>query len=119
MLLTLIRFRTTRYRCHAVLYERSQWLGNRILGKIAENKQEARLELFYRVTVTKSGICINDQPSKWIWTDKQQKSQTEAYLKHIQHTGEEIRIEYTHWEPDFPDYPRQETEGKIFFPDDV
>ena len=95
MLLTLIKTRITRYGVHAVLFETNHISGDRFLSDIYIPQDEVPLDLIYRVTIPRSGIWLQGRRTRWLWPNRIQRKQVEAYLQIIQSTREEIRLEVT------------------------
>lgn len=97
MLLTLIKTRETRYGCHARLVETNRCFGDKHLADLYIPLHAVPLELIYRVSVPRSGICLFGHPTRWQWRDREKRKSVEAYLRTIQSTREEIRLEVTHF----------------------
>ena len=137
MLLKLIKTRQYISGSYCEVWEINHETGNRLLGEVFVLNEHLPLELIYRVTVTRSGICIQGRHCGWRRVRQQdRKDQTTpligegdlclrsphhnfpscvgdpgdveditAYLREVQKTGEEIRIEVCEPEPDLPGYP--------------
>ena len=97
MLLTLIKTRETRYGIHAVLIETNHVFGDKQLSEVYIPLDEMPLELIYRVTIPKSGICLQGRPTQWLWPNRARRKAVEGYLRVIQSSREEIRMEITNW----------------------
>ena len=95
MLLTLIKTRETRYGIHAVLIETNHFFGDKTLSEVYVPIDEVPLELIYPVTVPRSGICLFGKPVHWLWPNRERRKTVEAYLRVIQSTREEIRLDVT------------------------
>jgi len=95
MLLTLIKTRETRYGVHAVLVETNHIFGDKRLSEVYIPLDELPLELFYRVTIPKSGIWLQGRRTNWLWPNRKRRKSVEMYLQSIQSTREEIRLEVT------------------------
>ena len=96
MLLTLIKTRETRYGFHAVLIETNHVFGDKKLSEVYIPLDAMPLELIYRVTIPKSGICLQGHPTQWLWPCRSRRKAVEAYLRVVQSSREEIRMEITH-----------------------
>ena len=112
MLLKLIKARPMPSGTHCELWEVNHLFGDRHLANVFVLTENLPLELIYRLTVTRRGICIQGQACGWEWTSPMEKLVTE-YLLSVQSTGEEIRIEIASPEPDLPGYPQVD-----YHPDD-
>ena len=97
MLLTLIKTRETRYGFHAVLIETNHVFGDKTLSEVYIPLDEMPLELIYQVTIPKSGICLQGHPTQWLWPNSARRKEVETYLRVIQSSREEIRMEITSW----------------------
>ena len=109
MLLTLIKTRETRYGVHAVLIETNHIFGDKKLAEVYMPLDEVPLDLIYRVSVPKSGIWLQGKRTRWLWPRVRQrdcnkisgdpifssKEEVLTYLRSIQSTREEIRLEVT------------------------
>jgi len=95
MLLTLIKTRKTRYGFHAVLIETNHVLGDKNLSEVYVPLDAMPLELIYRVTIPKSGICLQGHPTQWLWPNSARRKEVESYLRVVQSSREEIRMEIT------------------------
>ena len=95
MLLTLIKTRETRYGIHAVLIETNHIFGDKMLAELYIPQEEIPLELIYRVTVPRSGINLQGRPTHWLWPNRERRKTVESYLRIIQSSREEIRLDVT------------------------
>lgn len=93
MLLTLIKKRETRYGVHAVLIETNHLFVDKMLSDVYIPKDEVPLDLFYGVSIPRSGICLKGKRTRWRWPNRAKRKAVEAYLQVIQSTREEIRME--------------------------
>ena len=98
MLLTLIKTRQTRYGIHAVLIETNHIFGDKILSELYIPQDEDVLNLIFRLTITHSGLWIQGKHIDWLWPNRQKKRQVYSYLRSIQKTREEIRIDVQNWD---------------------
>jgi len=96
MLLILIKKRTSRFGFFAELIEKNHLTGDRFLAEVLIRKGDWPLELFYPLTVTRSGIHIRDKTLNCWWPDTTIEQQILNYLCTIQKTGEEIILDVTH-----------------------
>lgn len=96
MLLTLIKTRETRYGVHAVLFETNHLSGDKRLSDLYLPLDEVPAELIYLVTVPRSGICLQSRRTHWLWQNRKRRKHVEHYLRRIQSSHEEIRLEVTH-----------------------
>ena len=71
------------------------------------------MELIYRLTVTRVGICFAGRQCGWMWKIQQEEEVVENYLLGIQRSREEIRIEVCRPKPELPGYPEVD-----YHPDD-
>lgn len=95
MLLTLIKTRETRYGVHAVLMETNHIFGDKRLAEVYIPLDEVPLELIYRVNIPRSGIWLQGRRTRWLWPNRERRRMVETYLRTIQTTREEIRLEVT------------------------
>lgn len=95
MLLTLIKTRETRYGVHAVLMETNHIFGDKRLAEVYIPLDEVPLELIYRVSIPRSGIWLQGRRTRWLWPNRERRRIVETYLRTIQTTREEIRLEVT------------------------
>lgn len=95
MLLTLIKTRETRYGVHAVLMETNHIFGDKRLAEVYIPLDEVPLELIYRVSIPRSGIWLQGRRTRWLWPNRERRRMVETYLRTIQTTREEIRLEVT------------------------
>ena len=95
MLLTLIKTRETRYGIHAVLIETNHLWGDKFLSEMYIPQDENLLNLIYLLNVTKSGLWIHGKKIEWLWPNKQRRKEVETYLRSIQMSREEIRLDVT------------------------
>ena len=105
MLLQLIKTRPMITGTHCELWEINSVLGNRHLSDIFVLNEHLPIELIYRLTVTRLGISIQGKFCGWQWDNPADEAMTTAYLRGIQLTREEIRIEVCCPTPDLPGYP--------------
>ena len=105
MLLKLIKKRPMSSGTLCELWEVNPLLGDRLLAEVIVSDEQMPLELYYRLSVTYSGICIQGHPTEWIWTPRGQEVVVTDYLLQIQRSREEIRIEVCRPVPDLPGYP--------------
>ena len=95
MLLTLIKTRQTRYGIHAVLIETNHLWGDKTLAELYIPQDQDILNLIYRLDITSSGLWIQGKHIDWLWPDHRRKIEVINYLRHIQATREEIRLDIT------------------------
>ena len=93
MLLTLIKKRKTRYGWQALLIETNHLTGDKLLAQVHVWFEDWPLSLIYPLHITRSGLYIRSRPLRWKWKDTAVKRQTEAYLRGIQKSREEIFLE--------------------------
>ena len=93
MLLTLIKTRQTRYGIHAVLIETNHIFGDKFLSELYIQQEEDILNLIYRLDITRSGLWIQGKHIDWLWPNRLKKRQVFTYLRTIQKSREEIRID--------------------------
>ena len=105
MLLKLIKTRQFISGSHCEVWEINHETGNRLLGEVFVLNEHLPLELIYRVTVTRSGICFAGRHCGWMWESQRLEIAVTEYLKVVQECREEIRIEVCEPEPDLPGYP--------------
>ena len=105
MLLKLIKTRSYISGSHCEVWEINHLTGNRLLGEVFVLNEHLPLELIYRVTVTRCGICFAGRHCGWIWESERVEVVVTDYLRTIQECREEIRIEVCEPEPDLPGYP--------------
>ena len=105
MMLKLIKTRTFISGSHCEVWEVNHQTGNRLLGEVFVLNEHLPLELIYRVTICRSGICFAGRHCGWMWENPHQEAMVAAYLRHVQLTREEIRIEVCEPTPKLPGYP--------------
>ena len=105
MLLKLIKTRSFISGSHCEIWEINHLSGNRHLGDVFVLNEHLPQELIYRVTVNCRGICIAGKPCGWQWNLPKTERAVTEYLREVQKTGEEIRIDICQPEPDLPGYP--------------
>jgi hypothetical protein len=98
MLLTLIKTRETRYGIYAVLIETNHIFGDKHLADLYIPLDEVPLELIYRVSIPRSGMCLYGKHAPWLWPNRVIRKAVENYLRSIQSSGEEIRLEITNYD---------------------
>ena len=113
MLLKLIKTRSFISGSHCEVWEINHVTGNRLLGEVFVLNEHLPLELIYRVTVTRSGICFAGRHCGFQWKSEKLEVMVTDYLRTIQECREEIRIEVCQPEPNLPGYPEVD-----FHPDD-
>ena len=106
MILICKRDARTRHVFRCSLYERDPFEGDCLWTTVTESVDNPMPELFYRVTVTASGICLNGKPAPWKWMDRKKKEELEKYICFVLAEREEVLLEITHPVPDYPGYPR-------------
>ena len=105
MLLKLIKTRSFISGSHCEVWEINHLTGNRLLGEVFVLNEHLPLELIYRVTVTRSGICFAGRHCGFQWDSQRLETAVTEYLKVVQECREEIRIEVCEPEPNLPGYP--------------
>ena len=105
MLLKLIKIRSFISGCHCQLWIINHETGNRLLAEVFVLNEHMPLELFYRLTVTRSGICFAGRQCGWQWQSEKSEVMVTDYLHTILECREEIRIEVCQPAPDLPGYP--------------
>ena len=105
MLLKLIKTRQFISGSHCEVWEINHLTDNRLLGEVCVLNEHLPLELIYRVTITRSGICFAGRHCGWQWDSERQEAAVTDYLRVVQEIREEIRIEVALPEPDLPGYP--------------
>lgn len=105
MLLKLIKTRQFISGSHCEVWEINHLTGNRLLGEVFVLNEHLPLELIYRLTVTKSGICFAGRHCGWMWQSERLEIAVTEYLKVVQECREEIRIEVCEPKPNLPGYP--------------
>ncbi len=98
MLLTLIKTRETRYGVYAVLIETNHVFGDKYLADLYIPLDEMPLELIYRVSIPRSGMCLYGKHAPWLWPNREIRKLVEGYLRGIESSGEEIRLEITNYD---------------------
>lgn len=99
MLLTLIKKRTTRRGIRAVLIEKNHLFGDKRLAEVYIPPDDDMPDLIYPVTITLSGIHLRGHRVRWLWKSARQRRSVEAYLREIQSSREEIRLELIRFSP--------------------
>ena len=105
MLLKLIKTRQFISGSHCEVWEINSVIGDRLLAEVFVLNEHLPLELIYRLTVTKCGICIQGRHCGWQWESEKQETAVTDYLRVVQEIREEIRIEVCQPKPDLPGYP--------------
>ena len=105
MLLKLIKTRSFISGSHCEVWEINPLTGNRLLGEVFVLNEHLPLELIYRVSVTRSGICFAGRHCGFQWKSEKLEVMVTDYLRTIQECREEIRIEVCQPEPNLPGYP--------------
>ena len=105
MLLKLIKTRSFISGSHCEVWEINHLTGNRLLGEVFVLNEHLPLELIYRVSVTRSGICFAGRHCGFQWKSEKLEVMVTDYLRTIQECREEIRIEVCQPEPNLPGYP--------------
>ena len=145
MLLKLIKTREFISGAHCEVWEVNPVLGDRLLAEVFVLNEHLPLELIYRLTVSRVGICFAGRQCGWRRVRQQdRKDQTTPligkgdlclrspqkleisgdpnddgledlteYLRTIQASREEIRIEVCRPKPELPGYPEVD-----YHPDD-
>ena len=113
MLLKLIKTREFISGAHCEVWEVNPVLGDRLLAEVFVLNEHLPLELIYRLTVTRVGICFAGRQCGWMWKIQQEQEVVENYLLGIQRSREEIRIEVCRPKPELPGYPEVD-----YHPDD-
>ena len=105
MLLKLIKTRQMISGSHCELWEINHLTRNRLLGEVFVLNEHLPAELFYRVTITRRGICFAGRQCGFQWESERQEMALTKYLQVVQEVREEIRIEVCQPIPDLPGYP--------------
>ena len=105
MLLKLIKCRSMHAGTLCELWEVNPLLGDRMLAEVVVSDEQMPLELYYRLSVTYAGLCIQGRPTEWIWTPRTQEVVVTDYLLQIQRSREEIRLDVCRPVPNLPGYP--------------
>ena len=105
MLLKLIKTRQMISGSHCGVWEINHLKGNRLLAEVFVLNEHLPTELFYRVTVTRTGIYFAGRQCGFQWESEQQEMTMTEYLRVVQEIHEEIRIEVCSPTPDLPGYP--------------
>lgn len=113
MLLKLIKTREFISGSHCEVWEINPALGNQLLAEVFVLTEHLPLELVYRVSVTRVGICFAGRHCGWMWKSKPEQEVVEDYLMATQRSREEIRIEVCSPKPVLPGYPEVD-----YHPDD-
>ncbi len=113
MLLKLIKTQEFISGVHCELWEINHFLGDRLLAKVFVLKEHLKLELIFRLTVSRRGICIQGQYCAWQWDKNGEEFSVTKYLAEIQAAREEIRIEICRPKPYLSGYPEVD-----YHPDD-
>ena len=98
MLLTLIKTRETRYGVYAVLIETNHVFGDKYLADLYIPLDEMPQALIYRVSIPRSGMCLYGKHVPWLWPNREIRKLVEGYLRGIESSGEEIRLEITNYD---------------------
>lgn len=109
----LIKFREMNSGTHCKVWEVNPMLGDRLLAEVFVLNEHLPLELIYRLTVCWRGICIQGRHCGWQWENEVVEQMVTKYLKQIQASHEEMRIEVCRPKPYLPGYPEVD-----FHPDD-
>ena len=113
MLLKLIKIREFISGAHCEVWEINHFTGNRLLAEVFVLNEHLPIELIYRVTVTRVGICFAGRQCGWQWECERREQAVTEYLKVVQEIHEEIRIEVCRPKPFLPGYPEVD-----YHPDD-
>ena len=105
MLLKLIKTRQFISGAHCEVWEINHLTGNKLLAKVFVLNEHLKGELFYRLTIHRTGIFIHGQQCGWQWDNPNKESLVTDYLLSLQAIHEEIRIEICVPEPFLPGYP--------------
>ena len=105
MLLKLIKIRQMISGAHCELWEINHLTGNNLLAKVFVLNEHLPLELIYRLTIHRTGICIQSRQCGWQWDNANDEQSVTDYLLSVQAIHEEIRIEVCVPEPYLPGYP--------------
>lgn len=105
MLLKLIKTREMISGAHCEVWEINHLTGNKLLAKVFVLNEHLKGELFYRLTIHRTGIFIHGQQCGWQWDNPNKESLVTDYLLSLQAIHEEIRIEICVPEPFLPGYP--------------
>ena len=113
MLLKLIKTQEFISGAHCEVWEVNPIFGDRLLAKVFVLQEHLQLELIYRLTVSRIGICIHGQYCAWQWEESGEEVFVTQYLTRVQAAREEIRIEICRPKPYLPGYPEVD-----YHPDD-
>ena len=105
MLLKLIKIRSMISGSHCEVWEINHLTCDSLLAEVFVLNEHLPAELFYRVTVSWRGICIQGRHCGFQWESEQQEITVTEYLRVVQECREEIRIEVCKPKPDLPGYP--------------
>ena len=105
MLLKLIKTREMISGAHCEVWKINHFTGNKLLAKVFVLNEHLKGELFYRLTIHRTGIFIHGQQCGWQWDNPNKESLVTDYLLSLQAIHEEIRIEICVPEPFLPGYP--------------
>ena len=105
MLLKLIKTREMPSGIHCEVLEVNPLTKDRILAKVFVMNELLPLELYYSLTISWRGICIQGRHCGWQWEKPEDEKAVIDYLKTIQATYEEIRLEVCGPKPQLPGYP--------------
>ena len=96
MLLILIKRRQTRYFWHVELIEKNHLSGDKSLAMLKLKTEDMPLELFYLVSIPRSGIHLRGKSLVCRWESAKIRRKVLHYLRTIRHRGEEIYLEVSH-----------------------
>lgn len=105
MLLKLIKTRPYISGSHCEIWEINHLSSNRLLAEVFVLNEHLPAELFYRLTVSVRGICIQGRHCGFQWESERQEKALTEYLRVVQECREEIHIEVCQPTPDLPGYP--------------
>ena len=105
MLLKLIKMHPMSSGTLCELWEKNPILGDKLLAEVIVLDEQMPLELFYRLSVTNSGLCLQGHPTGWVWASYRMEAIVTDYLLQIQRSHEEIRVDVCQPVPDLPGYP--------------
>lgn len=105
MLLKLIKAREMISGAHCEVWQIDTENHDRKLAKVFVLKELLPSELYYSLTISWRGICIQGRHCGWQWETPRDEQAVTDYLQAIQSLGEEIRIEVCKPRPDLPGYP--------------
>ena len=105
MLLKLIKMRQEEGATYCELWEINHLTGDKQLAQVLVSDDQMPLELIYRLSVTGVGLSIQGKRCRWQWLEAAEEILVMHYLRAIQHSREEIRIEVGRPKPYLPGYP--------------